>query len=698
MGLFDIFKKDGKGKPKHKGPKTSSQKRTSTKGQQKKTQEHQSQAPAAASHRSPAQHSSTASSGTSPAPPSSQFTRGKTTRNSSKSPARSVQSFDLERELATPHLEPSSPVTSVYQKTYDCVAFILHCPSHGKVGVARSPTEAIWLPYVQKHKKMSWYESAKEGAMQVLAEGSASRFEAFRRKAPFDQMLLLEVARVQMPSTNKFVARYIFYVRLSLPPAADENNGQTGITTTPTSHKNLNHCCTDTARLQWLALDFISQGFIRNCWGPELVELARLVMEAAKTTEETGSAPVFRQLLKEQSVEQLFDILPRQDEPVQTDSHLESLKKIKTNKNDIERLFADFLDHCYPSFYMTYDSFRHYLSRNSFEKDEKRLKRFFRAFNRAANGYLSFNELLQGLICMERETPHVEFRIRFVFNYYDTRSRTALVQEDFALMVADMANVDKHGRAVVYTEGQLHRKAAEAMACFKTKTLEGTGEEATSVQVVTFAAFLQGVGSHAFRGTSNLCRSKCNVFGKINRRIAARAVKMNSLVAKGRFTNIVTKKHYHGSCQSCRAKKYRVASHLTVVGLDGYLVPPAEVSGAAHTQAEEQLQLPASPSELTPGENANPELSVTTFTTEPRTNIAIEALKLMTLIRRYNEGKIRTTSAGLGPGRTMNGLMTSPNEREQLVRLLRALAAEIIPLLASEPRCKPVTSPTYIIG
>lgn len=692
MGLFDIFKKDGKGKPKHKGPKTKSQKRTTNKGHPKAhQQEQQSQAAssAAASQRSPAHHSTSPAQTTPPPSPRSQFAREKATgRNSSKSPARSEQSFDLERELATPHLEPSCPVTSVYQKTYDCIAFILHCPSHGKVGVARSPTEAIWLPYVQKHKNMSWYDSAKEGAMQVLAEGSASRFEAYRRKAPFDQMLLLEVARVQMPSTNKFVARYIFYVRLNLP-SADEN-GQPG--NSPTSHKNTNHCCTDTARLQWLALDFISQGFIRNCWGPELVELARLVMEATKTTEETGSPPVFRQRLQEQSVEQLFDILPRPDESVQSDSHLESLKKIKTNKNDIERLFADFLDHCYPSFYMTYDSFRHYLSRNGFEKDEKRLKRFFRAFNRASNGYLSFNELLQGLICMERETPHVEFRIRFVFNYYDTRSRTVLVQEDFCLMVADMANVDKHGRAVTYTEGQLQRKAAEAMACFKTKTLEVAGEEgSSSVQVVTFAAFLQGVGSHAFRGTSNLCRSKCNVFGKINRRIAARAVKMNSLVAKGRLTNIVTKKHYHGSCQSCRSKKYKVASHLTLVGLDGYLL--------AEGAEELQLQVPPQPSELSPAENAaSPELSVSTFTTEPRTNVAIEALKLMAAIRKYNESKQRTPSAGFGPGRSMNGLMTAPNEREQLVRLMRALAAEIIPLLANEPRCKPVTSPTYIIG
>ncbi|KAH9389962.1 hypothetical protein TYRP_007511 [Tyrophagus putrescentiae] len=674
MGLFDIFKKDGKSKHKQRRQKSNKAKggqqgkqQTNQPPQEQQQPQQQSQAPPSSSrsptsrlgpspvHHSPTSHAPTAqTNGTS-------ATAGATTRHAHKSPARSVQSFDLERELATPHLEPSSPVTSVYQKTYDCVAFVLHCPSHGKVAVARSPTEAIWLPYVQKHQKMSWYDSAKEGAMQVLAEGSASRFEAFRRKAPFDQLLLLEVARVQMPSTNKFVARYIFYVRLNVPAtAAETESGQpTSAATETTASKAGFKCCTDTARLQWLAIDFVSQGFIRNCWGPELVELARLVMEATR--------------LQEQSVEQLFEILPRLDGPVQMhDTYTESLRKIKTNKNDIERLFSDYLDHCYPSFYMTYDSFRHYLSRNGFEKNETRLKRFFRAFNRAANGYLSFNELLLGADLHG--------------------ARDAARREDFALIVADM-NVDKHGR-VVLNEGQIQRKAAEAMACFRTKPAEG-GEEGAPA-VVTFSSFLQGVGSHAFRGTSNLCRSRCNVFAKVNRRIAARAVKMNASVAKGRLARLVTRKGYQGSCQGCRAKKYRVAAHLAVVGVDGYLLLASSEDG--QSVAFEELQPPAqSPGAATAEESgtSSSEQSVANFAAEPRSDIISDALKLMALIRLYNESKPR---AGAGLGKPMHGLMTEQEDRESLVRLLRAIASEIIPLLASEPRCKPVTSPVYIIG
>ncbi|KAH9401094.1 hypothetical protein TYRP_002683 [Tyrophagus putrescentiae] len=766
MGLFDIFsKKDGKakGKLKHqqqKGVKTSSKKtskKTSKKGAKKQQQHqqhqhhHQQQPPqesdqseqqqqqrqqaqqscqsprSTASKASPSPCPSPAAPRTPPPPPptspanqSPAATASTTTaaaaaaaaggggarhgHHPSKSPARSVQSFDLERELATPHLEPSSPVSSVFQKTYDCVAFVLHCPAHGKVAVARSPTEAIWLPYVQKHPRSAWYESAREGAMQVLAEGSATRFEALRRRPPFEQLLLLEVARVQMPSTNRFVARYIFYVRLNAAAAAPAA-APTPLATTTTSPTNKKpatsnagaaafKCCTDTARLQWLAVDFVSQGLIRNCWGPELVELARQVMvvtaAAAAATAGTGeenqqqqqppaAAPVFRQRLQEQSVEQLFEILPRLDGSSQTsanqqcspDSHTESLKKIKTSKNDIERLFADYLDHCYPSFYMTYDSFRHYLARNGFETNQVRVKRFFRAFNRAANGYLSFNELLLGLICMERETPHVEFRIRFVFNYYDTRSRGVLGQEDFALMLADM-NVDKHGRAVL-NEAQLRAKAVEAMACFRTKTLET----------------VEGIGSHAFRGTSNLCRSRCNVFVKINRRLAARAVKMNVANAKGRLASMVTRTGYQGRCQGCRAKRYRVAAHLTVLGADGYFEAGAVVPLAQSSSGGAVLK----------------KTSLATFAADPRSNILDDALKLMALIRQYNESKPRTPpgaagggGGGGGPGRPLHGLMTGPEDRERLVRLLRALVAEIVPLLANEPRCKQVTSPAFIIG
>src|SRR5699024_1612611 len=126
-------------------------------------------------------------------------------------------------------------------------------------------------------------------------------------------------------------------------------------------------------------------------------------------------------------------------------------------------------------------------------------------------------------------------------------------------MLRDMYS-DKNGR-VQYPEEKISRMAHEVLSRFRTKTMSDR-------QVVTWGSFLNGIGSHAFRGTSALCRSKRNVFANISRRIAARAIKTN--VAKGKLSGVITKKNYQGSCQSCKARTYKVASHMTIITPEGY--------------------------------------------------------------------------------------------------------------------------------
>lgn len=599
-----------------------------------------------------------------------------------KSPAHST-SVDLDRELATPHLMPSSLVTNAFNRTYDCVAFLIHCPTHLKICAAKSPTGAVWLPYVQKPEKTSWYGAAQEGAMHVLSEGSTSKFQNFKRRSPFNQMLLLEMARVQMPNTNKFVDRFTFYMRLKntepniLPTSSSKPS-------TPRSRPFV--CCVDTSRLMWLSLDYICEGFIPNCWGPELVDLSHQVAMATNMVSEQSkqvspfTVPlVFRQRLNELGVEELFDIFPHRD-TAPSNNYMESLKQIKTSEKgrETERLFTDFLDHCFPSFYMPYDSFRHYFRRNNFETSETRLKRLFNVFNRLANGFLSFPELAMGLICIERETPHVEFRIKFLFDYYDTKKRGALNEDDFTKMVRDM-NMDKYGK-IQCTDEKITRTAREAFAKFRTKIVQ---ERAS----VTYPAFLAGIGTHVFRGTSILVRSKRNVFACISRRLAARAMKTK--VVKGGLANMVTKKNYLGSCQTCKTRQYKVVSHLSIITPDGYC-----------SEQIEALEMPAEV-EKYPSNESDPQMSAETsiqsinFVSEPTRTESSAASLLLATIRQFNENKPRFA---FDPSQPMSGIMTAPGERETLVKLLQSVADEIIPLLANEPRCKPVPSPAFLIG
>ena len=236
-------------------------------------------------------------------------------------------------------------------------------------------------------------------------------------------------------------------------------------------------------------------------------------------------------------VEQMFELVPQSDGRSVRSSYIESLKVIKTSNNDIERLFIDYLDHCFPSAFCTYDSFRHYMLKNNFENNDIKLKRLFHAFNRSGNGFLSFNELLMGLILIERDTPHVEFRIRFVFDYYDSKRRNLLVEEDFRKMVRDL-NSDRDGRLLVQ-ESQISQMARERMMRFKLKTVDGK-------QGVSFNSFLNAIGTHTFRGTSVLCRAKRNVFSNISRRITARIIKKTLDTTKGKLTEVISKKNYQG--------------------------------------------------------------------------------------------------------------------------------------------------------
>ena len=83
------------------------------------------------------------------------------------------------------------------------------------------------------------------------------------------------------------------------------------------------------------------------------------------------------------------------------------------------------------------------------------------------------------------------------------------------------------------------------------------------------------------------------------------------------------------------------------------------------------------------------------FVTEPLRNESSPAIILINRIRQYNAIK---PSLPQDSGQSQSGVMCAPEEREQLVNLIKSVSEELIPILASEPRCKPVSMPTFIIG
>ena len=418
---------------------------------------------------------------------------------------------------------------------YDCCAFLIFCPAHQTVVLSRATsgghqqqqqhstttTSACWLPFTPLPVGKMWEEGAVLGACLVLTGGDLGRFEALKAAPPFTQPVCMQVLRVQMPHTLGFITRLIYYIELT-----GANSG------------GAFRCCTNSGRLKWHTLTSLtttatttttgeSAAAVAGLWGPEAVDFAKQI--AGRNGGTGNNTAAFQQEIAEYSLEEAFLYVPR-DPPRNLEESM--LKSIHITEKDVERLYADFLDHCFPSFYMAAESFRCYMAKYGFERADARMGALFRSFNYHKNGYLSFHELLIGLATIEPGTIHGESRVRFIFRYYDADGSGSLSEEEFRALTFDLLCCSGGGgmKPGAITQQMLAQKTAEGMRAIGTRTVNGTEQ-------VTMADFNLAIGSRKFRGTSNLCRAKKPIFNQISRQIAARTLK--KLTARSNMGSVV---------------------------------------------------------------------------------------------------------------------------------------------------------------
>lgn len=314
-----------------------------------------------------------------------------------------------------------------------------------------------------------------EGALLTLANGNSKQLATLRATMPIHDPQCMQVLRIQMPHTLGFITRLTYYIQLN------ENSDF--------------KCCRNSKRIKWISLDHILNQDVQYLWGPELVDFSRLICR-----------PTTPQVI-EYSLEEAFLFVPR-DPPRNPEEGM--LKSINITEKDVERLYIDFIEHCFPSFSMTLDSFKAYMAKYGFEKSDHRLLLLFRAFNCLDNGYLSFHELLIGLATIEPFTTHGQVRTRFLFRYYTGDSSGVMGLDKFRKLVRDINPTT--------SSTMLDKKVAEGIQIIGIKNING-------VEVITAEDFFQAIGSHKFRGTANLCRSSKPIFTQISRKMAARTLK-----------------------------------------------------------------------------------------------------------------------------------------------------------------------------
>ena len=147
----------------------------------------------------------------------------------------------------------------ILQRLYDCCAYVIVCPKHNQIAVARQPNSSItWLPFTVLPSNRSWHDGAMYGSLIVLSDGTSEQFIALQENVPYQETNLIDVFRFQLPQTQEFVVRLTFYIQL------DPN----------TSNKKFT-CCTNIGRIQWIPLEMLNSGIVDHVWGPELLEFCR---------------------------------------------------------------------------------------------------------------------------------------------------------------------------------------------------------------------------------------------------------------------------------------------------------------------------------------------------------------------------------------------------------------------------------------
>ena len=229
-------------------------------------------------------------------------------------------------------------------------------------------------------------------------------------------------------------------------------------------------------------------------------------------------------------------------------------------------IYENYIEHCYPSFYMAFESFKFYLIKYGFDKNEETLLYLFNAFSMYGNDYLDFHEVLLGIVAMEPTTKHLtEARLKFIFRYYDSTRSGYLTLDEFVVMVQDIHKKSSDGKEVNLSDEELKAKVEESVKCVGMKD-----------QQIALANFPKAVLSNSFKNTDKLCRSPKAILPQISRLLQARNEGKNkSTKEEGFLTNHRKKK---GICFRCQAQSYDYCLHNVTFDTVGRCVEPRIIS------------------------------------------------------------------------------------------------------------------------
>ena len=562
--------------------------------------------------------------------------------------------------------------TSYGRHLSDTCAVVIHCPKHEKFALVPCPAhKGLWLPYVTVKQSEGWYAAIVNKIRQLLSVRIGTKSSSV-----FTPPEILHTMRIQLPEVLKYVTRVVFMtnlqsvaavsspsttnagaLRASSQPveaapatAAAAGAAVTGTTTNqqqvvaapgpapaPKAPSNgqqqqpIFRCFCESAELhngmRWLKHEtIVTEEEALDIWGPE----------PGMFTSAFATNSVEKGAYSEYTLREAIRFQPREQPRTYQE---EMLKSCHFERNDILRLYSDYVQHCYPSQNMNFVSFCDYLKRLGYESAERApsesasssdsltatnsgslgkrvnvhdLRALYRAFKFNRMPYVTFHELLLGLAAMDRSTAHGghsgELRCAYIFRYYDSNLNGRLNQHELRQMAYDRLRVAQVKQLQMVTRSG----AVEASAGPAGSSSGGAGSNSTSSN----RAGLAGLSSSAQIkkiDAEAVYKELASIYKQLSLRMGESISEMDFMLAVGSMqlrgtstlfrsqTSVLpVKQHYEtiaekqaltdiegnlvggelhrkGTCPRCKEKSYRLALHVVKLTHDAQIVEPTEV-------------------------------------------------------------------------------------------------------------------------
>ncbi|OTF81133.1 hypothetical protein BLA29_012555, partial [Euroglyphus maynei] len=116
------------------------------------------------------------------------------------------------------------------------------------------------------------------------------------------------------------------------------------------------------------------------------------------------------------------------------------LTECKITADIIIAIYEEYMEHCWPSTLMCMASFKTFLIRYGYSRSDTSAQEWiFNALDIGRLGYLDFNQVLIGIVCLNPNTGNEHsIRLKMIFRYYALEKNDELSFEEFVSLVHDL--------------------------------------------------------------------------------------------------------------------------------------------------------------------------------------------------------------------------------------------------------------------